>query len=231
VHRLTSLFIALLLFIPTSFAATAPSSYNTVGTTPPLPFTMADYNVAYLRISTFNKTVAQSIRPTMEAIAKAKPRGLIIDLRDNQGGDIDTVHALLESVLPKGTPYMRKITPLVRVLAVTSQIPVIKKSTPIVVLRNSGTVNEPDIVIYVMQKMRGAGVVEFTEHRSALKRKFKQNARMDNYRPIKEGVFFVTPDARVIEDEGAKENDTVNRAITLIREKSPYGETTPSSQR
>ena len=189
-----------------------------------LPFTMLENSVAYFRIGSFTADIARLIRPTMKQIAAAKPRGLILDFRSNQGGDVQVLQALFESLLPKGTPYMRLITPSVRSLQVTAQSSLLKRSTPVVVLRDDRTVNEPDIAIYVLQKLRKAGVLEFSPHRSALVRIYKQHARMDQYRPIKEGVFFVTPDVRIIGDEGGTEGDVLRRAVTFVRELSPWDE-------
>ncbi len=212
--------LSLFSFAPVSFAATTAAPT----TTGPLPTMMLESNIAYFKPVEFSKANASRIRPTFQQIAAKKPRGVIIDLRNNQGGSIDAVHALLESVMPKGTPYMRFYTSSVKRLAVTAQVPLIKKSTPIVVLRNAGTGNESDIVIYVLQKIRRSGVLEFTQHRAALQRKYKQNGRMEDYRPIKEAIFFVTPDVRVIGSEGADEATVIPRAISFIKELSPWDE-------
>ena len=190
----------------------------------PLPVNMLERAVAYVRIPTFTSNITDRIRPTLLLAASRKPRGIILDLRDHRGGDINGVHAILEALLPKGTPYMRHITATYLRIVATTQSAVIKKSTPVVVLRDARTMNEADIVIYALQKLRHAGVVEFSSDRAALKRVFKQNAAMDQYRPIKDSVFFITPDARIIANEGGEEEDVIGRAIALVREMSPWDE-------
>ncbi|NOS67307.1 MAG: hypothetical protein HOO67_02990 [Candidatus Peribacteraceae bacterium] len=217
-RRLTLLATLLMTFAATAHAQRLP-------TVEPLPVNKLESNIAYIQLRNLGANLAESIRPTFQLAAKMKPRGIIIDLRGNQGGDINTVHAVFESLLPKGTPYMRHVTATYRRIVPTTQLPVIKKSTPIVVLRDAGTGNESDIVVYILQKLRGAGVLEFTKDRSALKRTFKQQARMDQYRPIKESVFFVTPEIRLIANEGAGPEDVIARAIGMIREMSPWEET------
>lgn len=191
-----------------------------------LPFTMLESKIVYIRPGAFTAETARRTRPTLRVISTSKPtpRGLILDLRNNHGGSLDAVHALLESLLPKGTPYMRDYSSGFRRLAVTIQEPVFKRSMPIVVLRNERTVNEPDIVIYALQKIRKAGLVEFSPHRAALLRIYKQHARMQQVHPIKEGVFTVVPDARIIGDEGGDEGDVIPRAVSFIRELSPWDE-------
>ncbi|MSR86873.1 hypothetical protein EXS70_01735 [Candidatus Peribacteria bacterium] len=226
-QRIAAIILTSLTLIPVCGAASSSSS------APPdlLPFTILPEKVAFFRPGPFTAQNVPLIRPTLQKIADAKPRGLILDLRNNDGGTPDGVQALLEGLLRKGTPYMRFYTSNVRRLAVTAQMPVFKGSTPVVVLRDERTVNEPDIAIYALQKIRKAGVVEFSSGRAALKRAFKQNARMNDYRPIKEAIFFVTPDVRLIADEGASDGDVIPRAVSFIRELSPFDEPKTTWQR
>lgn len=215
--------IAAISLVSTAHAAVSPGSGDPVV----LPFTMLEGKIVFVRPGAFTAETARRIRPTLRVISTSKPtpRGLILDLRNNHGGSLDAVHALLESLLPKGTPYMRDYAAGFRRLAVTTQEPTFKRSMPIVVLRNERTVNEADIVVYALQKIRGAGLVEFSPHRAALLRIFKQHARMQHYHPIKEGVFTtVIPDARIIGDEGGDEGDVIPRAVSMIRELSPWDE-------
>ncbi len=226
VRFLASVVAAVTLIAPVS-AAMSPGSDNP----DVLPFTILTENIVHFNPGEFTAKTALKIRPTMLSIAARKPRGLILDLRNIQGSDVSTVHALMESLLPRRTPYMRFYTSNVKRLAVTDQAPVLKKSTPVVTVRNQKTVNEPDIVIYALQKIRKAGVLEFSPQRAALKRIYKQNLRMDVYRPIKESVFFVVPDVRLIGDEGASESDVTARAVSLIKEMSPWDEPRKSTAR
>lgn len=213
-----------LLIIAAAFLSVSSVHAQRLPTEEPFPVNKLESNIAYIQFRRFSADMTDRIRPTLQLASAMKPRGIIIDVRNNQGGDIKPVHTLLEALLPKGTPYMRHLTPAYRRIVPTTQMAVVKKSTPIVVIRDAGTGNEADIVVYALQKLRGARVVEFTNDRSALKRTFKQQARMDQYRPIKESVFFVTPDLRLIASEGAGQEDVIARTIVLIREMSPWGE-------
>ncbi len=217
-RRLTLTAALLMTLVTTAHAA------DRLPTAEPLPVMKLESNVAYIRLEKFGPEMIDRIRPTIQQANALKPRGIILDLRNNQGGDSNAVHALLEALLPKGTPYMRHMTAGYRRIDFTTQKPVIKKSTPVVILRDSGTGNEADIAVYVLQKLRGAGILEFAEDRSALKKKYKQHARMDEYRPIKDPVFFVTPDLRLFANEGADQEDVIVRAIGYVRELSPWGE-------
>lgn len=217
IHRSIAI-VAMLCFVGTAHAAGLPLAE-------PLPVKILQNNVAYVQLGSLTAAMTDAIRPTMDFAASKKARGIVLDLRGNQGGDIGPVYALFDALLPKGTPFMRHILPTYRRIDFTTQLPVIKKSTPVVVIRDAGTSNEADIVVYILQKLRGAGIVEFTPTRAALKKTFKQQARMDQYRPIKEAVFFVTPDVRLIKSEGAGQEDVISRAINYVREMSPWGET------
>lgn len=221
VNRMARIFLTILATM--TAISTVHAATSTVGVTP-LPTSILQNNIAYFTIGTFTPDVASRMRATIQYIMTFKPRGLVLDLRDNQGGDVDAVHGLLEALLPKGTPYMRTYIGNVRRIQVTAQQPILKRSTPVVVLRNPKTVNEPDIVIYALQKLRGAGVIEYSPTAGALTRIYKQHARMQQFRPIKEAIFYVTPDVRIIGAQGGSETDLIPRAVSLVREMSPWDE-------
>ncbi len=220
-RRIVPVILGMISLCGTCVAASSSSSSSSNSL---LPYTKLDLNVAYLRVGKFSPETTKKIIPTIKAIADAKPRGLILDLRDNKGGDFGTVEAIMNALLPKGTPYIRHVHVSFRGLEVTSQMPVLKRSTPIIVLRNKNTINEPEIVLYVLNRLRDAGVIEFSDHRSALTRAFKQDNRMSQYFPIKESAFFASADTRVIGDEGGDEDDVVGAAVRLVRERSPWDE-------
>ncbi len=217
-RKLIPVILGVMWFAGTCAAASSSSS----SASNLLPYTILPSNIAYFAVTRFDAATARKIRPTMEAIAKVKPRGLILDLRNNQGGEFETARALIESLLNNRTPFIRNVNVSFRGKEVTSQKPVFRASIPVVAIRNQYTVNEPDIVIYVLKKIRKGGMVEFSPGRAALQRAFKQNDRMKQYLPIKEASFFVSPDNRVIGNEGGSESDMIGTAEKLIREMSPW---------
>jgi len=63
---------------------------------------LKDSGVAYLRISSFANDTAERFVEEMETVKKAKSTGLIIDLRNNPGGYLDSTISILEHFVPSG---------------------------------------------------------------------------------------------------------------------------------
>ncbi len=59
-------------------------------TVPTVTWSMKDADVAYLRISYFNDTTWNEFDKAVKEIKAKKPRGIVLDLRSNPGGYLDT---------------------------------------------------------------------------------------------------------------------------------------------
>ncbi len=63
---------------------------------------MLDNNIGLITISSFDELTPQQFKDGIEDLKKQGMKGLIIDLRDNGGGLLDSVVDMLDYVLPKG---------------------------------------------------------------------------------------------------------------------------------
>ncbi len=63
---------------------------------------MADGMVGYISISEFTDKTVQDFNNAMDQLTKAKVRGLVIDVRDNPGGSLDSVHKISDRFLKEG---------------------------------------------------------------------------------------------------------------------------------
>ncbi len=63
---------------------------------------MFDGNVGYIRITNFDENTADDFTYHLNILGGEKLDGLIIDLRGNPGGIIDTTHEIADMLLPKG---------------------------------------------------------------------------------------------------------------------------------
>lgn len=61
-----------------------------------------DKDVAYIYISTFTSTTPDSLSRVLSEVEKNGTKKFIIDLRDNPGGELESVVACLELFVPKG---------------------------------------------------------------------------------------------------------------------------------
>ena len=61
-----------------------------------------DYNIGYLRISEFDRLTTGQFEEAMRDLEAEGIEGLVIDLRNNPGGNLDTVVSILEQIVPEG---------------------------------------------------------------------------------------------------------------------------------
>ena len=59
--------------------------------------------VGYLKITEFDSVTYEQFQNGLESLEKEGMTGLIVDLRDNPGGNLDTVCEILDLLLPEGT--------------------------------------------------------------------------------------------------------------------------------
>lgn len=61
-----------------------------------------DVVFGYLRITTFGESTAKLVETALQEFEKQNVKSLIIDLRDNSGGDLDAAKGILNLFVPKG---------------------------------------------------------------------------------------------------------------------------------
>lgn len=63
---------------------------------------MLDNGIAYIDINTFGEQTAQELRDTLDQLLKQNPKGIIIDLRNNPGGYLNTAVDVASEFIDKG---------------------------------------------------------------------------------------------------------------------------------
>ena len=66
---------------------------------------MKDGGVGYLKITEFDTVTYEQFQNGLESLEEAGMTGLVVDLRDNPGGNLDTVCQILDLLLPEGTIF------------------------------------------------------------------------------------------------------------------------------
>ena len=70
---------------------------------PTVEHEMKEDSVGYIRVTEFSTTTLHQFEEAMEALEADGMTSLIIDLRNNPGGNVATVSDMLRQILPKGT--------------------------------------------------------------------------------------------------------------------------------
>jgi len=63
---------------------------------------MLDENIGYIQLSTFGDTTTEDLRTALEDLRSQSPTGLILDLRNNAGGGLNTGHRSCVGIYREG---------------------------------------------------------------------------------------------------------------------------------
>ncbi len=69
---------------------------------PTIEYEMLDNKIGYIAISEFDEVTAEQFRQALADLEKQGQKGLVIDIRNNPGGLLDTVVDMLDRMLPNG---------------------------------------------------------------------------------------------------------------------------------
>lgn len=71
--------------------------------TPTVKYEMKEGNIGYIQITEFDTVTSDQFTEALVTLKEQGMKGLVIDLRSNPGGNLDTVCEIASQLLPKGT--------------------------------------------------------------------------------------------------------------------------------
>jgi carboxyl-terminal processing protease len=124
---------------------------------------MLSSNLAYVQINTFGDTTTQELRATLKDLLAQHPKGLILDLRNNGGGYLDTAVEVGSEFINKGPILFEKYGDgTMKEYDATSGGQA--TDVPMVVLVNEGTASASEIVSGALQDDKRAKLVGVTSY-------------------------------------------------------------------
>ncbi|MGB8454250.1 MAG: S41 family peptidase [Anaerocolumna sp.] len=69
---------------------------------PTIEYEMMDNKIGYIAVSEFDEVTAEQFRKAIDDLEKQGEKGLVVDIRNNPGGLLDTVVDMLDRMIPKG---------------------------------------------------------------------------------------------------------------------------------
>ena len=124
---------------------------------------MLDEGVAYVRLYTFGDDTAKELREQLQELLDQNPKGLILDLRYNGGGYLDTAIDVISEFVPDGVVMYEQYGDG-RLVTYEANGDGLATGIPLVVLVNEGSASASEIVAGAVQDLgRGAlvGVTTF----------------------------------------------------------------------
>lgn len=115
--------------------------------------------VAVVKLVQFGDTTARDFRRTVADLVKKSPTGLVLDLRNNPGGYLDSADVVLSAFLPEGSTVVYVQARDGETEEVTDGQPVVPAELKMVVLVNKGSASASEIVAGALQDDKRATIV------------------------------------------------------------------------
>lgn len=123
---------------------------------PPVNWEMEDDNIGYVKISNFYTGCSAYLKEAMIDLEYNQARAIIIDVRNNPGGDVAELQAVLDYLLPKGDMFVCQDKNGKETMYSSDADSV---DIPIVIMTTAKTENEAEMFAYVMQDYNAATIV------------------------------------------------------------------------
>jgi carboxyl-terminal processing protease len=116
-------------------------------------------NVGLVWVRTFNEKTPELLRQSLQRLAAARPRGLVIDLRHNMGGLLDKMVDSAGQLLPKGTLVATVIKRGNKEEPIRTAADPVLHGVPLTVLVDGGTASGAEVFAAALRDTVGAKLV------------------------------------------------------------------------
>jgi len=117
---------------------------------PTIDSELLDENIAYIRLFTFGESTGKDLKSTIRKLLKEQPDGLILDLRYNGGGYLDTAIQVVSEFIGDGVVMYEEFSNNER-KTYNARRGGLATDIPIVVLINEGSASASEIVAGAIQ--------------------------------------------------------------------------------
>lgn len=173
--------------------------------------------IAYLDIAEFGMHTGTQVARAFHRLMRHHPQGLILDLRDNPGGEVSQALAVANLLVPKGPVVTLKYKNRSEDVTYDSKGPGTK--LPVVVLVNGGTASAAEILAAAIQERQGGKLVGTRTYGKGI---------VQAVIPLSGGAFlkltvarYYTPNGDYIEHVGLKPNVRVVEPSGIVASDSP----------
>ncbi len=153
-----------------------------------------------IKIDSFASTTGAEFETALEQVEAKNIDKLIIDLRDNPGGELDQLVAVANQIIPNTKPYLTTKRHGKVVKEYTSTLKK-AKDYPIIVLQNENTASAAEILSAALKEVNGSEVFGTTSYgKGSVQRVFDLNSLNAAMKITIE--HWYTPDGEQIDNKG-----------------------------
>lgn len=164
--------------------------------------------IGYIEITSFAENTAADFKKDLKALENDHIKGLILDVRGNPGGFLDSVGNILKEFVPKNKPYVQIEHRDGQTQGFFSSLTK-KKDYSVVVLVNKGSASASEILAGALQEADGYKLVGETTFGKGT---VQQAIPMGDGSDIKLTLFkWLTPDGHWIHKKGIKPDVAVKQ--------------------
>lgn len=164
--------------------------------------------IVYARISSFQEDTDWTFVRDLERVQKKSPiRGLLLDLRDNPGGIVDTAVGVADALLDQGVIVSTKARRAEESVSFNASPGDVLAGAPVAVLTSSGTASAAEIVAGALKENHRAVVVGETTFGKGTVQSVLEMA--DGSALKLTTARYYTPDGRSIQAQGISPNVTL----------------------
>lgn len=161
---------------------------------------MKDQDIAYIQLSTFGDSTAKDLRKSIRELMKQKPKGMILDLRYNGGGYLDTAIDVVSEFIDKGV-VMYEVYGDGREEIFNAKKGGEATSIPLVILVNEGSASASEIVAGAVQDLGRGYLVGTTSYGKGSVQTYSE--LVNNEGAVRVTIArWLTPNRREISEQG-----------------------------
>ena len=126
---------------------------------PVIEWKMKEGDIAHLQFFTFSENSVGLMYTALEEIKKAGAQGIVLDLRNNPGGYLDSAVQIASFFLEEGMPIVYEEFKNGKRDTFTAQGDALAKNIPLIILLNGGSASASEILAGAIKDNRGVKIV------------------------------------------------------------------------
>ncbi len=167
---------------------------------PSITFEMLDNEIAYVRLYTFGEDTSKDLRNALKELMAENPKGLILDLRNNGGGFLDTAIEVGSEFIKEGVLMYEEFGDGSR-RSLEARGNGLATDIPMVVLINEGSASASEIVAGAIQDLDRGELVGITSFGKGSVQTYRP--LLDDHGAVRVTIArWLTPSGRTIHEAG-----------------------------